>query len=195
VIDFAIDMGLPIGQRTAKSGKDRIIVPATQAKVQIGLDLIRKTGVVRPFIAELRGGGSTVRGIDKPLATFSAQGYHHALITPPGTEDIDWRHLLLPYYSNGTPHSLAEPLHTLTTRDRYALIEVADSLRVEDCRIRMLTPPEIGAGMAFPGDYKTAGKPKDHVRGYGNAVPPPVAEILMSAMYEVITGEQLDKAA
>lgn len=195
VIDFGIPMGVPIGERAAKSGKDRIIVPATQAKVEIGLEQIRRSGVVRPFIAELRGGGSTVRGIDKPLATFSAQGYHHALVTPPGTEDIDWRHLLLPYYSNGVPHTLDEPLRTLTTRDRYALIEVADSLRVEDCRIRMLTPPEIGAGMAFPADYKTAGKPKDHVRGYGNAVTPPVAEVLMSALYECISGEQLALAA
>jgi DNA (cytosine-5)-methyltransferase 1 len=195
VIDFSIPMGKPIGERTAKSGKDRVIVPATRAKVQIGLDQIRRSGVVRPFIAELRGGGSTVRGIDKPLATFSAQGYHHALVTPPGTEGIDWRHLLLPYYSNSAPHSLREPLRTLTTKDRYALIEVPETLRVEDCRIRMLTPGEIAAGQAFPDGYKTAGKPKDQVRGYGNAVTPPVAEVLMSALYECISGEQLDKAA
>jgi DNA (cytosine-5)-methyltransferase 1 len=195
VIDFSIPMGKPIGERTAKSGKDRAIVDATKAKVEIGLERIRRSGVMRPFIAELRGGGSTVRGINKPLATFSAQGYHHALVTPPGTEGIDWRHLLLPYYRNGVPHPVTEPLRTLTTRSRYALIEVPDSLRVDDCRIRMLTPPEIGAGMAFPLGYKTAGKPVDHVRGYGNAVTPPVAELLMSALYEAISGEQLALAA
>jgi DNA (cytosine-5)-methyltransferase 1 len=84
-------------------------------------------------------------------------------------------------------------LKTLTTKDRYALIEVADSLRVEDCRIRMLTPPEIAAGQAFPSDYRTAGTSKDQVRGYGNAVTPPTAEVIMSALVEAITGEQLDK--
>lgn len=93
------------------------------------------------------------------------------------------------------PHSLTEPLRTLTTKDRYALIEVADSLRVEDCRIRMLTPAEIAGGQAFPTGYKTAGKPKDQVRGYGNAVTPPAAEIFRSALVETITGEQLPTAA
>ena len=81
MIDFSIPMGKPMVKRTAKSGKDRVIVDATKAKVEIGLERIRRSGLVRPFIAELRGGGSTVRGIDKPLATFSAQGYHHALVT------------------------------------------------------------------------------------------------------------------
>jgi DNA (cytosine-5)-methyltransferase 1 len=195
VINFTVPMGRPIGERTAKSGKDRILAPATLAKVELGLERLRAERAVRPFIAELRGGGSTTRGIDQPLATFSANGTHHALVMPPGAEDIDWRHLLLPYYRTGVPHSLSQPLRTLTTKDRYALIEVADTLRVEDCRIRMLTPSEIGAGQAFPPGYKTAGRAKDQVRGYGNAVTPPAAEIVMSALVETITGEQLPTAA
>lgn len=98
VIDFTVPMGKPIGERTAKSGKDKMLVPATLAKVELGLERLRAERVVRPFIAELRGGGSTTRGIDRPLATFSANGTHHALVMPSGTQDTDWRHLLLPYY-------------------------------------------------------------------------------------------------
>ncbi|BDD81444.1 DNA cytosine methyltransferase [Tsukamurella pulmonis] len=35
-----------------------------------------------PFIAELRGGGSTARPASNPLATVTASGNHHALVTP-----------------------------------------------------------------------------------------------------------------
>lgn len=195
VIDFTVPMGTPIGERTAKSGKDRVLAAATLARVELGLARLRDQGVVRPFIAELRGGGSTTRGIDQPLATFSANGTHHALVMPPGADHIDWRHLLLPYYRTGVAHSTSQPLRTLTTKDRYAPIKVADTLRVEDCRIRMLTPTEIAAAMAFPTGYRTAGNGKDQVRGYGNAVTPPAAEILMSALVETITGEHLATAA
>jgi DNA (cytosine-5)-methyltransferase 1 len=61
-IDFTVPMGKRIGQRTAKSGKDRVLAPATLAKAEIGLAKLRAAGQVRPFIAELRGGGSTTRG-------------------------------------------------------------------------------------------------------------------------------------
>ena len=41
-----------------------------------------ETGLVRPFIAELRGGGSTARPADHPLATVTASGFHHGLVVP-----------------------------------------------------------------------------------------------------------------
>lgn len=36
------------------------------------------------FIAELRGGGSTARPVENPLATVTASGFHHGLVVPTG---------------------------------------------------------------------------------------------------------------
>jgi len=59
----------------------------------------------------------------------------------------------------------------------------------------MLEPHEIAAAMAFDPDYKTVARTKrDKVRLYGNAVTPPVAEIIISALVETITGEPIENA-
>lgn len=98
-----------------------------------------ETGMVRPFIAELRGGGSTARPADHPLATVTASGFHHGLVVPSGgtwNDDAipvgephrtlatrDAYGLLTPYYGNSdTAAPTDQPIGTLTTRDRYALV-------------------------------------------------------------------------
>jgi DNA (cytosine-5)-methyltransferase 1 len=49
--------------------------------------------------------------------------------------------------------------------------------------------------MAFDPDYRVLARAKrDKVRLYGNAVTPPVAEIIGSALVEAITGEPLEVA-
>jgi DNA (cytosine-5)-methyltransferase 1 len=55
----------------------------------------------------------------------------------------------------------------------------------------MLKPPEIGRAMAFADSYAVLGTQREKVRQYGNAVTPPVAEVLISALAEAITGEVL----
>lgn len=55
----------------------------------------------------------------------------------------------------------------------------------------MLKPPEIGRAMAFTDGYTVLGTQREKVRQYGNAVTPPVAEVLISALAEAITGEVL----
>jgi DNA (cytosine-5)-methyltransferase 1 len=53
----------------------------------------------------------------------------------------------------------------------------------------------IAAAMAFDPDYRVLARAKrDKVRLYGNAVTPPVAEIIGSALVEAITGEPLEVA-
>jgi len=54
---------------------------------------------------------------------------------------------------------------------------------------RMLEPHEIGAAMAFHAGYQVVGSKRVKVRQYGNAVTPPVAEVIISALVEAITGE------
>jgi len=139
-------------------------------------------GLLQPFIAELRGGGSTARSTADPMATVTAAGNHHGLVTP--------------YYGTAqTAHPTTDALGTLTTRDRYALVHrhntggaemltpagevmrtlttgghqsiltpgdmAAAEAQVDDCLFRMLEPHEVAAG---------------------NAVTPPAARDLIAAV-------------
>lgn len=93
-----------------------------------------------PFIAELRGGGSTARPVTEPAATFTASGNHHGLVVPAGgtwnddARSTDDPHrtlttretsaLVMPYYGTSkTAQAAEQPIGTLTTVDRYALIQ------------------------------------------------------------------------
>lgn len=143
-----------------------------------------------PFIAELRGGSSDARPVLDALATVTASGNHHGLATAPGNPGADWSSLLLPYYGHSTARTVAEPIGALTTRDRYALVK-GDQVPVEEVLFRMLEPGEIGAAMAFPTAYTVLGNKREKVRLFGNAVTPPVAEVIVSALVEAITGHDL----
>lgn len=84
---------------------------------------------------------------------------------------------VMPYYGSGsgeTGRSLARPLGTVTTRDRWALVE-GDNMR-------MLTVNEYRAAMSFRPDYvlPASGKLAKHL--LGNAVCPAQAEHLISAV-------------
>ncbi|MGW4241837.1 DNA cytosine methyltransferase [Nocardia sp. NPDC004722] len=149
-----------------------------------------------PFITELRGGSSDARPVTDALATVTASGNHHGVVTPPGGLSGRAREaLLMPYYGNGTARPVSQPVATVSTRDRFALVDPATmaALDIDDVRFRMLEPHEIGAAMAFGSEYIVMGNKRERVRQYGNAVTPPAAEIIVSALVEAITGEQLDR--
>lgn len=195
-------IGQPMPTRTAREN-DALVIPPLLIPVEgrdgkepaSALDPLRtqttrnETGLAMlPFIAELRGGSSDARAITDALSTVTASGNHHALITP----DQD-AHLLVPYYSNGTARRVSDPMGTLSTVDRYALVR--GDISVADVLFRMLEPSEIGAAMAFGADYIVLGSKRHQVRQYGNAVTPPVAELIISALVEAVTGEPLERWA
>ncbi|MGW3499341.1 DNA cytosine methyltransferase [Streptomyces globisporus] len=145
----------------------------------------RETGVAfTPFIAELRGGASKHRSTMDPLSTVTASGNHHGLVA----ED-----LAVPYYGSSKARPLSQPLGTLTTVDRYGLLKA--QIEVEDCLFRMLEPEEIGTAMSFREGYRLLGTKRERVRMLGNAVTPNAAEVLVSALTEAITGEDLEPCA
>jgi len=77
---------------------------------------------------------------------------------------------VMPYYGSGsgkTGRSLNRPIGTITTRDRWAV--------VDGDRMRMLQPSEYRDLMGFPGDYILPGTRKEAIHMLGNAVCPPVA--------------------
>lgn len=88
---------------------------------------------------------------------------------------------LAPYFGSGsgtTGRDLGRPLGTLTTRDRYSLID--------GDRMRMLTGRECLRGMGFPDSYRVPTTRKMQIFLAGNAVSPPVAR----AMFEAIKSYQ-----
>jgi DNA (cytosine-5)-methyltransferase 1 len=122
-----------------------------------------------------------------PLRTLTVTG-HQSL--------VQWGqalgHMLVPYYGNGTAQPATEPIGTIPTVDRWSLASL--DIDVEDVLFRMLEPGEIGAAMAFRADYQLAGTSKRvRVRQYGNAVTPPVSEVLYSALVEAIIGDDLER--
>ncbi|MFR9753919.1 DNA cytosine methyltransferase [Nocardia sp. 004] len=181
---------IPMESRVGKEAPLATMPPRTQTT-------LNETAMTfLPFVAELRGGSSDARAVTETLATVTASGNHHGLITPPtGMSAELWNSLLLPYYSTGTAHRVTEPMGAVTTRDRFALVETITERDIDDVRFRMLEPHEIAAAMAFRSDYIVLGNKRQRVRQLGNAVTPPAAEILISALVEAITGEELDRYA
>jgi DNA (cytosine-5)-methyltransferase 1 len=122
----------------------------------------------------------------EPLRTLTTAG-HQSLAS--------WAHLLVPYYGTAaTARPVTEPAGTLTARDRYGLASAPGTdveALLDEVLFRMLKPPEIGRAMAFADSYAVLGTQREKVRQYGNAVTPPVAEVLISALAEAITGEVL----
>jgi len=112
------------------------------------------------------------RAIDHPMSTIVGGGNHQSLVIPPA-----W---LMSYYNNGAFESVGDPIPTVTTLERHALVTAtSEKPRVEDCGFRMLEPHEIQAAMAFPRDYVVIGTRREKVKQLGNAVTPPVMQLLM----------------
>ncbi|HEX3963445.1 MAG TPA: DNA cytosine methyltransferase [Trebonia sp.] len=122
--------------------------------------------------------GQMATPVAEPLRTITAAG-NQSLAT--------WVHLLVPYYGNATTaQPVTWPAGTMPTHDRYGLATGTPSIPVDDVLFRMLKPAEIGRAMAFGDRYTVLGTQREKVRQYGNAVTPPVAEVLFTALVEAI---------
>ena len=89
---------------------------------------------------------------------------------------------LLVYYGTdggGGWQSLDVPLRTVTTLDRFALVEPTPQGHM----MRMLQPTELRRAMGFPASYRfPKGTRRDKIRLLGNAVCPPVMKRLVSGL-------------
>jgi DNA (cytosine-5)-methyltransferase 1 len=84
---------------------------------------------------------------------------------------------LVPYFgSSRGGRSLDRPIGTLTTVDRYGV--------VDGRRYRMLTVDETREAMGFPSTYRVAVDHSTAMRLYGNAVAPPCGEAVIRAVME-----------
>ncbi|YCK35145.1 DNA cytosine methyltransferase [Actinomadura sp. ATCC 39365] len=202
--DRAIPVTVPMPTRTT-SENDGLALPPLMVPVEgregkaaaPGCEPIRtqttrnETGIAfPPLMIPMRGGGDKERARRADLTAMhavTAGGNHHGLVT------WEEQHLLVPYYSSSDARPVTEPVGTLTTVDRYGL--AGPALDVNEVEFRMLEPHEIGRGMAFASNYVVVGNKRQKVRQYGGAVTPPIAEIIVSALVECVTGESLERAA
>lgn len=168
-----IDWSIP-AERIAD--RKRPLSAKTLARIREGL---RRYGTAEPLMVRhnsTRAGdnpGHLCTPVTEPLRTLTASNVHT---------------LLVPYYSaSETAKPVSHPIGTLTCTDRYALATAQPQITdadVMDCRLRMLAPHEVAAGMAFPTDYHWEGTKRERVRLAGNAVTPPAARDLLTAVTE-----------
>lgn len=89
---------------------------------------------------------------------------------------------LIVYYGSdaaGGWQTLDRPLRTITTLDRFALVEPTG----DGHGMRMLQPPELAAAMGFPKDYNwTTSTRRERIKLIGNAVSPPVMRAIIEAL-------------
>ena len=96
---------------------------------------------------------------------------------------------IMEYYGCGVGQSLNGPLHTIVTKDRFALVTVlGNEYAILDIFLRMLKPKELMLGQGFPADYiinrDLDGKPYpvgEQVARIGNSVVPIMAQALVNA--------------
>jgi DNA (cytosine-5)-methyltransferase 1 len=139
-------------------------------------------------------GNGTSRPVTAPVGTFTAKD-RWALLgvpTPQQTPPASGRRSCkAPAAAGGTLPIPGRTAPTAPADDTPAETAAVEVPAVAECTFRMLTPREIAAGMAFHPDYQVTGSQRDQVAGFGNAVTPPAAEVLVSALVEAITGEPL----
>lgn len=173
-----------------------------------------RAGLVQPFLVPLRTHGKA-SGMADPARTVCAGAQHQALIsgaamvrlmgqrpvvgleqpiptqTTEGPQDaiLSRAPFLVQYYGTDNTSAVDEAVKSVTTKDRNLLVEPTDD-EVDNCHFRMLAPHEIGAAMAFPGDYVVLGKKGEKVKQYGNAVTPPAMAILIERVVESLHPER-----
>jgi DNA (cytosine-5)-methyltransferase 1 len=104
----------------------------------------------------------------RPLHTVTAKNHDGHLVAP----------FLIEYYGQSSDQPIDEPLPTVTTKDRHALIVPELYPWGLDIRYRMLQPRELKAAQGFPDDYHIVGNKTETTKQIGNAVPVSVAKSL-----------------
>lgn len=171
-----------------------------------------KHAAIAAFMAQ-HNTGVIGHAADKPLSTIVQRGTQQQLVQttlvdadalPADMLDraVQTAAFLVKYYGaeGGQHQSMHDPLGTVTTRDRFAVVTVtidAATYVLVDIGMRMLTPRELATAQGFPADYvldpvcwyatdngnrRFGPLPKSHqIAKIGNSVCPNMAEVLARA--------------
>ena len=167
--------------------------------------------VARRFLLPVEGfyRQNTAKDIDDPVGAITQRGYgalteyfmtsYHGgnpnrnvpIEQPMGTLGTNntfalVKHFLISYYGKGDATSVKEPIPTVTTKDRFALVQpeiTIDGITYKlEILYRMLKPHELAAAMGFPDDYIFVGNRTQVVKQIGNAVAVNTAKALISSL-------------
>ena len=167
------------------------------------LDTSNRYGIVAAFLSKFYKSG-TGQSVLEPIHTITTSAGHFGQVNILAVEKdklfeygIDeetaqkctWvSQFIIEYYGQGTGQTVDDPLHTIVTKDRFALITVfGNEYVIVDIFLRMLTPEELKLMQGFPRDYiidKVDGKPypkSKQVARIGNSVVPIMAQKLVEA--------------
>lgn len=176
------------------------------------LDTSNRYGLVSSFIMKFYKSG-TGQGMDEPLHTITTSPGHFGqvsifavpmdeLLTDTNIsiqeqsivndvlQKCTWvSQFIIEYYGSGIGQSLMDPLHTIVTKDRFALVTVlGNEYVILDIFLRMLTAEELKLAQGFPKDYiidfDCNGRRypvKEQVARIGNSVVPIMAQKLVEA--------------
>ena len=138
--------------------------------------------VTAPIITSYYSGNEG-QSVTAPLGTVTTVD-RHGVVVPP---------FLLSYYTRLSGDGAAvQPLdQSMPTVPGWAvhyLAQPGETPAVEDCGFRMVQPHEIKAAMAFPERYKVLGNQREQVRQLGNAVTPPVMQMLVERCVATLGG-------
>lgn len=147
----------------------RLFVVGTRSKYPIQLSLPQREHVGSAQIIDFNTGRWSA--INKPGRSKSTLARIHE-----GRKAHGDRFLTAYYGSETGGRSLSRPVGTITTRDRWAVID-------GDC-MRMLSVDECRKAMGFPASYQLPERAKEAMHMLGNAVCPPVARDLINAIRE-----------
>ena len=189
IIDWS-DLGERIGDRA------RPLASKTLARIRVGMDRYWSTSTPGPL--HLEAGGNQYDAADPKHPAHGRPGGYYRIWD--GSEPLRTQHtsitkgwVLPPFItelrgggSDARPAS--DPLATVTASGNHHGLTTGHSkcISIEDVRFRMLTPGEIVSAMAFPHDYVVLGNKAERVRQAGNAVTPPAARDIVSAVVEAV---------
>jgi DNA (cytosine-5)-methyltransferase 1 len=210
IMRYVVDAANPFIVPLTHQGADRVEAVNEPMRTVTGANRGERA-LVTAFLNE-HANASTQRvfAADEPMRTICAGGQHHAEV----------RAFLVKYYGADQDPRLEEPLHTVTTKDRFGLVTIQGvDYEIVDIGLRMLAPHELYLAQGFPADYvieeipdpallfadgvQAAADPlrlprvqltkSAQVRMCGNSVCPPVSEALIRANF--VHEQQLSQAA
>lgn len=185
-------------QNHGKKQWNSVEEPATTITTQIN-----KQTLISAFLSK-HYGGVIGHGIERPIGTITAIDHHSIVaahptqfrgsnignggnprdpmpaITAQGTHIAEVRAFLVKYFGQGCGSQCDEPLHTVTSRDRFGLVIVeGQSYQIIDIGLRMLSPRELARAQGFPDSYILTGSKSSQVARIGNSVCPPIAAAIV----------------
>ncbi|WP_430454933.1 DNA cytosine methyltransferase [Rheinheimera sp.] len=154
------DLGVP-------QNRERLFIVATRSKAPLYLELPKFEHVPATSFIDFNAGRWSA--VDKPGRAAAT------LERVANGRTAHGERLVMSYYGNTKiGRSLQRPIGTITTRDRWAV--------VDGNRMRMLTAEENLLAMSFPRDIKRPNNHRLTVHMAGNAVPPLAGQRIIEAL-------------